>query len=75
LLKVLDMKRDAEMVGDTTCIVCGIKGAAALALTITLIGGAMQTHPHPNYLMSSLHQEGSSNGGVNTTRESDENPL
>jgi hypothetical protein len=61
LLKVLNMEWDAEMVGDATRIISGIKGAAALAMSIALIGGAMQSHPHANNLVAGLDQECGSN--------------
>jgi hypothetical protein len=57
LLEVLDMKWDAEMVGNATRIIGGIEGAAALAMSVTLIGGAMQSHPYADNLMASLDQE------------------
>jgi hypothetical protein len=57
LFKILNVERDPEMVGDTTSIVGGIKGAATLAVTITLVGGAVQAHPHANNLMPCLDQE------------------
>ena len=57
LLEVLDMKWDAEMVGNATRIIGGIKGAAALAMSVTLVGGAMESHPHADNLMASLDQE------------------
>ena len=45
------------MVGNATRIIGGIKGAAALAMTVALVGGAMQSHPYANNLMASLDQE------------------
>jgi hypothetical protein len=57
LLEILNMEWDAEMIGNATRIIGGIKGAAALAMTVTLVGGAMQSHPHANNLMASLDQE------------------
>ena len=57
LLEVLDMKWDAEMVGNATRIIGGIKGAAALAMSVALIGGAMQSHPYADNLMASFDQE------------------
>jgi hypothetical protein len=45
------------MVGDTTRIIGGIKGAAALAMSVALIGGAVQAHPYANNLVASLDQE------------------
>jgi hypothetical protein len=57
LLKILNVERDPEMVGDTTRIIGGIKGAATLAVPITLIGGAVQAHPHSNNFMARLDQE------------------
>jgi hypothetical protein len=55
LLQVLNMKRDAEMVGDATRIIGGIKGAAALPMSVALIGSAVQSHPYANDLVPSLH--------------------
>jgi hypothetical protein len=55
--KVLNVEWDAEMVGDAPCVVSGIKGAATLAVTVTLIGGAVQAHPNTNDLMAGLDQE------------------
>jgi len=55
--KVLNVERDAEMVGDAPRVVSGIKGAATLAVTVTLIGGAVQAHPDTNDLMAGLDQE------------------
>jgi hypothetical protein len=57
LLKILNVERDPEMVGDTTRIIGGIKGAAALAMSVALIGGAVQAHPYANNLVASLDQE------------------
>ena len=57
LFKVLNVERDAEMVGNATRIIGGIKGAAALAMSVALIGGAMQSHPYADNLMASLDQE------------------
>jgi hypothetical protein len=57
LFKVLNVERDAEMVGNATRIIGGIEGAATLAVAITLIGGAVQTHPHSNNFMTRLDQE------------------
>jgi hypothetical protein len=57
LLKILNVERDPEMIGDTTRIIGGIKGAAALAVPITLIGGAVQAHPYSNNFMARLDQE------------------
>jgi hypothetical protein len=51
------MERDPEMVGDTARIVGSIKGAATLAVAVTLIGGAVQAHPHSNNFMTRLDQE------------------
>jgi hypothetical protein len=45
------------MVGDTARIVGSIKGAATLAVAVTLIGGAVQAHPYANNLVASLDQE------------------
>jgi hypothetical protein len=55
LLKVLNVERNAKMIGDATRIVSGIEGAAALAMAITLIGGAMQSHPHADNLVARLN--------------------
>jgi hypothetical protein len=41
LLEILNMERDAEMIGNATRIIGGVKGAAALAMAIALVGGAM----------------------------------
>jgi len=41
LLKILNMKRDAEMIGNATRIIGGVKGATALAVTVTLVGSAV----------------------------------
>jgi hypothetical protein len=60
LLKVLNVERDAKMIGDATRIVSGIEGAAALAMAVTLIGRAVQAHPYAHDLMASLDQECSS---------------
>jgi hypothetical protein len=49
------MKWDAEMIGNATRIIGGVKGAAALAMTVALVGGAMQSHPHADDLMTSLN--------------------
>jgi hypothetical protein len=57
LFKVLNVERDAEMVGNATRIIGGIKGAAALTMTVALVGGAMQSHPHANNFMTRLDQE------------------
>jgi hypothetical protein len=65
LLEVLNMERDAEVIGNATRIIGGIKSAAALAVTVALIGGAVQAHPHSNNLMACLNQERSSNRRVN----------
>jgi hypothetical protein len=51
------MERDAEMVGNATRIIGGIKGAAALAMSIALIGGAMQSHPYAHNFMACFNQE------------------
>jgi hypothetical protein len=69
LLKVLNMKWDTKMIGDATRIVSGIESAAALAMTVTLIGGAMQTHPNTDHFMTGLDEEGSSNRRVNPAGE------
>jgi hypothetical protein len=55
--KVLNVEWDAEMVGDATCVVSGIKGAAALSLPIALICCAVEAHPDTDNLMPSLNQE------------------
>jgi hypothetical protein len=65
LLEILNMERDAEMIGNATRIIGGIKGAAALAMTVALIRGAVESHPHSNNLMARLDQECSSNRRVN----------
>jgi hypothetical protein len=57
LLEILNMERDAEMIGNATRIIGGIKGAAALAMTVALVGGAMQSHPYTNDLVAGLDQE------------------
>jgi hypothetical protein len=57
LLKVLNVERDPKMIGNATRIVSGIKGAAALAMSVALIGGAVQAHPYADDLMASLDQE------------------
>jgi hypothetical protein len=57
LLEILNMERDAEMVGNATRIIGGIKGAAALAMSIALIGGAMQSHPYAHNFMACFNQE------------------
>jgi hypothetical protein len=62
LLKILNMERDAEMIGNATRIIGGIKGAAALAMSVTLVGGAMESHPYADNLMASLDQECGSDG-------------
>jgi hypothetical protein len=54
LLKILNMERDAEVIGNATRIVGGVEGAAALAVTVTLIGGTVKSHPHSNNLMARL---------------------
>ena len=45
------------MVGNATRIIGGIEGAAALAMTVALVGGAMQSHPHAHHFMAGLNQE------------------
>jgi len=45
------------MIGNATRIVGGIKGAAALAVPIALIGGAVESHPDTHHFMASLNQE------------------
>jgi hypothetical protein len=67
LLEVLNMERDAEVIGNATRIVGGVEGAAALAVTVALIGGAVEAHPHTDYFMTCLNQECSSNRRVNAT--------
>jgi hypothetical protein len=67
LLEILNMERDAEMIGNATRIVGGVEGAAALAVTVALIGGTVKSHPHSNNLMARLDQECSSNRRVNAT--------
>jgi hypothetical protein len=67
LLEVLNMERDAEVIGNATRIIGGIKGAAALAMTVALIRGAVESHPDTNYLVTGLNQERSSNRRVNAT--------
>jgi hypothetical protein len=57
LLQVLNVERNAEVVGNATRIVGGIKRATALPVTVTLVGGAMKAHPHTNYVMARLNQE------------------
>jgi hypothetical protein len=57
LFKVLNVERDAKMIGNATRIIGGIKGAAALTMTVALVGGAMQSHPHANNLVAGLDQE------------------
>jgi hypothetical protein len=57
LLEILNMERDAEMIGNATRIVGGIKGAAARAVPIALIGGAVESHPDTHHFMASLNQE------------------
>jgi hypothetical protein len=41
LFKILNMERDAEMIGNATSIISSVKGAAALAVTVALISGAV----------------------------------
>jgi hypothetical protein len=53
----LDVERDAEMIGNATRIIGGIKGAAALAMSVALIGGTMQSHPYADHFMAGLNQE------------------
>jgi hypothetical protein len=65
LLEVLNVERDAEVICNATRIVRGVEGAAALAVTVTLIRGAVKSHPHSNNLMARLDQECSSNRRVN----------
>jgi hypothetical protein len=67
LLEVLNMERDAEVIGNATRIIGGIKGAAALAMTVALIRGAVESHPDTNYFVTGLNQERSSNRRVNAT--------
>jgi hypothetical protein len=67
LFKVLNVERDAEMVGNATRIISGIKGAAALAMSVALIGGAVQAHPYANNLMASFNQECGSDRRVDAT--------
>ena len=57
LFKVLNVERDAKVVGNATRIIRGIEGAAALAMAVTLIRGAVQAHPHSNNFMPRLDQE------------------
>jgi hypothetical protein len=57
LLEILNMERDAEMIGNATRIIGGVKGAAALAMTVTLVGGAMQAHPYAHHFMTCFNQE------------------
>jgi hypothetical protein len=57
LFEVLNVERDAEMIGNATRIIGGVKGATAFAMTVALVGGAVETHPYANDLMSSLYQE------------------
>jgi hypothetical protein len=61
------MERDAEVIRNATRIVGGVEGAAALAMTVALIGGAVEAHPYSNNLMACLNQECSSNRRVNAT--------
>jgi hypothetical protein len=67
LLEVLNVERDAEVICNATRIVRGVEGAAALAVTVALIGGAVEAHPHSNYFVTGLNQECSSNRRVNAT--------
>jgi hypothetical protein len=67
LFKVLNVERDAKMIGNATRIIGGIKGAAALAMSVALIGGAMQSHPYADNLMASFNQECGSDRRVNAT--------
>jgi hypothetical protein len=60
LFEILNMERDAEMIRNATRIVGGIEGAAALTVTVALIGGAVESHPHTNNLVARLDQECSS---------------
>jgi hypothetical protein len=55
LFKILNVKRDAEVVGNASGIVGGIKGATAFAMSIALIGGAVQAHPHTDNLVARLN--------------------
>jgi hypothetical protein len=57
LLEILNMEWDAEMIGNTTRIIGGVKGAAALTMTVTLISGAMQSHPYAHHFMTCFNQE------------------
>jgi hypothetical protein len=57
LLEILNMEWDAEMIGNTTRIIGGVKGAAALTMSVTLIGDAMQSHPHADHFVAGLNQE------------------
>jgi hypothetical protein len=54
------MERDAEMIGNTTRIIGGVKGAAALTMAIALVGGTMQAHPYAHHFMTCFNQECSS---------------
>jgi hypothetical protein len=65
LLEILNMERDAEVIGNATRIVGGVEGAAALAVTVALIRGTVESHPHTDYFMTCLNQECSSNRRVN----------
>jgi hypothetical protein len=67
LLEVLNMERDAEVIGNATRIIGGIKGAAALTVTVALIGGTVEAHPDTNHFVTGLNQECSSNRRVNAT--------
>ena len=60
LLEILNMERDAEMIGNATRIIGGVKGAAALAMTVTLVGSTMQSHPYTHHFMACFNQECSS---------------
>jgi hypothetical protein len=55
LLEILNMERDAEMIGNATRIIGGVKGATAFAMAVALVGGAMQAHPHADNLVARLN--------------------
>jgi hypothetical protein len=46
------MEWNAQVVRYAPCVIGGVEGAAALAVTVALIGGAMQTHPYTHHLMA-----------------------
>jgi hypothetical protein len=49
------------VIRNAACVISGIKGATALAVTIALISGAVKSHPYTNHIVTLLDQERSGN--------------